>query len=114
MPDTPAPTTPAAPTPAPIPVIPLDNLITTISDRTRWHIFDELLKGEPLPVIELARRLGAPATNISKHMNVLRTFGLVTRGYGNLYRIPAPFLIPGQRALDFGAVVLRLDRLDAV
>ncbi|MBI5397102.1 MAG: hypothetical protein HZA91_17530 [Verrucomicrobia bacterium] len=27
--------------------------------------------------------------------------------------IPAPFLVPGQHAVDFGAVVLRLDRLDA-
>ena len=101
------------PTPAaPIPVIPLANILTAISSEIRWRIFDELLKGEPLPVIELARRLGTPATNLSKHVNLLRNFGLLQRGYGNLYRIPAPFLIPGQRALDFGAVLLRLDRLD--
>ncbi|MGB8169156.1 MAG: metalloregulator ArsR/SmtB family transcription factor [Chthoniobacteraceae bacterium] len=99
-------------TPAPAPFIALGDILTAISDRTRWRILDELLKGEPLPVMELARRLGAPGTNISKHMNVLRTFGLVTRGFGSLYRIPAPFLVPGQRALDFGAVLLRLDRLD--
>jgi DNA-binding transcriptional ArsR family regulator len=97
---------------APQPHIPLATLLTAVSDRTRWRIFDELLKGEPLPVHELARRLGIRATNISKHMTVLHRSGLVLRGFGKLYRIPPAFLVPGQRALDFGAVVLRLDRLD--
>ena len=31
---------------------------------------------------------------------------------GNLYSIPACFLVPGQRAHDFGAILLRLNRLD--
>jgi hypothetical protein len=47
------PATPAAP-----PVLPLAGILTAISDLTRWRILDELLKGEPLPVKELARRLG--------------------------------------------------------
>ena len=96
----------------PTPAIPLDDILTAISDLTRWRILDELLKGEPLPVKELSRRLGAPATNISKHCLLLYRSGIVQRGFGNLYKIHPSHLLPGQRALDLGAVVLRLDRLD--
>ncbi len=96
-----------------MPVIPLENIVRAVSDLTRWRIFDELLKSEPLPASELAKRIGVPRVNISKHVAVLLSFGLLRRGYGNLYSIPACYLVPGQRALDFGAVLLRLDRLDA-
>jgi DNA-binding Lrp family transcriptional regulator len=96
-----------------MPVIPLEPLLTAVSDLTRWRILDELLKGEALPVLELAKRLHVPATNISKHCTVLLRLGILRRGYGNLYSIPACFTVPGQRVLDFGAVLLRLDRLDA-
>ncbi len=98
--------------PAARPTIPLANLLTAVSDLTRWRILDELLKGEPLPVQELARRLGASSANISKHCITLCNFGIVQRGFGNLLKIPDYFLVPGERALDLGAVVLRLDRLD--
>lgn len=91
---------------------PLDRLLTVISDRTRWRILDEILKGEPLPVYELARRLGVPPANISKHVAVLARAGVVVAGFGRCYRIPSAYLVPGQRALDLGAVVLRLDHLD--
>ncbi|MFA6561986.1 MAG: helix-turn-helix domain-containing protein [Verrucomicrobiia bacterium] len=95
-----------------IPVIPLGRLLTAVSDMTRWRILDELLKGEALPVLELSNRLHVPATNIGKHCAVLLELGMLRRGYGNCYSIPACFLVPGQRVLDFGAVLLRLDRLD--
>ncbi|MBI5684049.1 MAG: helix-turn-helix transcriptional regulator [Verrucomicrobia bacterium] len=96
-----------------MPVIPLKIAIRAASDMTRWRMFDELLKGEPLPASELAKRIGVPRSNISKHLALLVAFGLLRRGYGNCYSIPACYLVPGQRALDFGAVLLRLDRLDA-
>lgn len=103
-------TTPAT---APMPDIPLESLQTAISDMTRWRILDELLKGEALPVGELANRLRVPPTNIGKHCAVLLSVGMLRRGYGQCFSIPTCFLVPGQRALDFGAVLLRLDRLDA-
>jgi hypothetical protein len=103
-------TTPASPAKAP--VIPLNQLVTALSDKTRWRIFAELLKSEALPVVELSRRLGVPATNISKHVTLLRNFKLLDRGYGNLYRIPAHFLVPGENTVDFGQAVLRLDRVE--
>lgn len=57
--------------------------------------------------------IGVPRANISKHLAILVSFGLLQRTYGNLCSIPACYLVPSQRALDFGAVLLRLDRLDA-
>ena len=86
---------------------------TAISDKTRWRILDELLKGEALPAIELGKRLKVPATNISKHCVVLHRCGILKRDYG-LYKINPAHLIPGERALDLGAVVIRLDRADLV
>ncbi len=100
-------------TPAQIPVIPLASLLNAVSDMTRWRILNELLKGEALPVLELSKRLGVQSTNLGKHCAVLLGLGILKRGYGKLYSIPACYLVPGQRALDFGAVLLRLDWLDA-
>lgn len=96
----------------PIGEIPLSDLVTVISDVTRWRILNELAKGEPLPVNEIARRIGVKPGNVSKHCNVLLYFEIVQRGYGSLYKIPERFLVPGERALDFGAALIRLDRVD--
>ena len=91
--------------------VPFNTIVTVISDRTRWKILAELHKGEPLPAGELAKRLGVPATNISKHLVRMRKSGVLDRGFGKLYRIPQRFFVEGQQALDFGVVVLRLDRM---
>ena len=101
------------PASATAPQIPFDSLLTAISDKTRWRILDELFKGEALPAIEIGKRLKVPATNISKHCVVLHRCGILKRDYG-LYKINPAHLIPGERALDLGAVVLRLDRADLV
>ena len=101
------------PASATAPQIPFDSLLTAISDKTRWRILDELFKGEALPAIEIGKRLKVPATNISKHCVVLHRCGILKRDYG-LYKINPAHLIPGERALDLGAVVIRLDRADLV
>ena len=75
----------------------------------RWKIFTELGKGEPLPVTVIARRTGFSRNAASKVLNQLREAGLLERGYGNLYRIPAHFLATSDHTIDFGPVVLRLD-----
>ena len=41
-------------------------------------------------------------------MAVLLTAGIVHRHYG-LYRIDSRFLVPGERSLDFGSVLIRFD-----
>ena len=99
--------------PVTVPLLPLADILTAVSHQTRWRIFRELIKGEPLPVMELARRLGVPSTNISKHVNYLAKISILQRGFGQLYRLPTHFLVAGEPTmLDFGAVRLRLDRLD--
>lgn len=95
-----------------MPRIPLSNIITAVSDLTRWKILRELVKGEPLPVKEIARRISAKPDSVARHCIVLHDFGIVLRGFGRLYRIAPPFLVPGEVAVDLGAVVIRLDRLD--
>ena len=95
----------------PVPVLDLADILTTVSDLTRWRIFRELLKGEPLPGNELARRLGTTPSNMSRHLTYMASVSILQRGYGSLYRIPAHFIAEEPNTLDFGAVVLRLDRL---
>jgi DNA-binding transcriptional ArsR family regulator len=99
------------PSPAPKPnrVSEFDALLTAIADKTRWKILRELVT-EPLPASELAKRVGTSAPNVSKHMRQLLRAGVVLRGYGNLYRIPAEFLRADERVLDFGPVTLRIDQ----
>ena len=76
----------------------------------RWKIFLELGKGEPLPVSEISRRTGLSRNGASKVLTQLHAAGILERGYGKLYRIPAQLLVPGESAVDFGPVVLRLDQ----
>jgi hypothetical protein len=46
----------------------------------------------------------------SKHLAVLRKAGAVVQGRGRLYQIPPPHLpAPGERIVDFGHCLLRLD-----
>jgi hypothetical protein len=89
----------------------LARIVTAISDITRWRILAELSKGEALPTGELAKRLAAPATNISKHLTYLHRIGILQRGFGKLYRIAERYVVAGERTLDFGVAVLRLDRV---
>jgi DNA-binding transcriptional ArsR family regulator len=95
--------------PSKTPVVSFDGLVTAIGEKTRWRILNAIFD-EPLPTGEIARRIGIQKANASKHMGQLVRAGIVIRGYGNVYRIPADFVVPGERAIDLGPVVLRLDR----
>ncbi len=99
---------PPLPKPMPTPAS-LDDILSAIGDINRWRILVELSKGEPLPVAELSRRIGRPANVLSKHIAQLREAGIVTRGFGNLYRIPADTLDIAARTVDIGPMLLRLD-----
>jgi DNA-binding transcriptional ArsR family regulator len=91
--------------------LPLAKVLPVISSIPRWHILRELAKGEPLPVHEIARRMRFSPTSISKHLAILFDSGVVRRGYGCLYSIEPAFLVPGERAMDFGNVLIRFDRM---
>lgn len=85
-------------------------LLAAIGDPVRWRILSELSAGEPLMVVEIAERIGRDAGLVSKHLAVLRKAGLVVSGRARLYQIPLQFLpSPGQRVVDYGHCLLRLD-----
>lgn len=98
--------TPAKPSVTPLP---LPKVLSAISSISRWYILRELMKGQPLPVCEIAARLRVSETSISKHVAVLLASGIVQRPYG-LYAIEPRFLVPGERSLDFGSILIRFDR----
>ena len=112
MPDDPTPTNPVPPaTTANPPQIPVEALATALADAWRWRILWEIGRGEPLPVGELARRLGRSPSVTSKHVGVLRKAGLIVAGLGGLYRLaPAWCPTPGSQTADLGCCLLRLDR----
>ncbi len=58
---------------------PLPRVLSAIASGRRWQILRELLKGEALPVYEVARRLRATPAGISKHFAVLHASGIVRR-----------------------------------
>ena len=68
---------------------------------------------KPCPPSSLATASKSPPRTSSKHCVVLHRCGILKRDYG-LYKINPAHLIPGERALDLGAVVIRLDRADLV
>ncbi len=91
-------------------IIPLEKLAGVLSDPGRWLILQELGKGEPLPVQELAKRTGRSAGMTSKHMATLRDAGVVVVGFGRLYQLaPVVRPAPGAKILDLGLCQLRLD-----
>ena len=88
----------------------IEDLARALGDVTRWRLLWELGQGEPLPVLELARRVGRSPTLTSKHMGILRKAGLVLAGYGRLYQLaPAIRPQPGSRLADLGHCLLKLD-----
>jgi hypothetical protein len=103
---------PTTPTEKP-PAIPLDRVITLISDKTRWRIFAELLDGGALPRIEIARRIQTPATNVSKHLKVMVEYGAARQVLGRLYQLVPGLARPEEHAIDFGSALLRLDHVQS-
>jgi predicted transcriptional regulator len=91
------------------PAIPLRTLQRAVSDPTRWKIFDTLRQRGPMTPKLVTQAVGAPISNISKHLVFLRKVGLLEQRMGKVYAIPEVFMVPGERALDFGAIVIRFD-----
>ena len=92
------------------PAVALEEFCTTFAEPTRWNIIRELTKGQALPVMELARRVGRTPAMTSKHLAWLRTRGVVVVCYGRLYQMAPAFQPkPGERVLDLGHCIMRLD-----
>lgn len=86
---------------------PIGRILPGISSETRLNIL-RLLLVESLPVCELARRFSYTESAMSKQMAVLFQSGIVSRRYG-LYMIAPQYLVPGEKAIDLGHMLLRLD-----
>jgi len=88
----------------------LDLLTAALGHPARWKILKELSLGEPRMVRELAKVAGCSPDMTSKHLAVLRAAGAVVQGRGRLYQIPPQHLTaPGERIVDFGHCLLRLE-----
>lgn len=98
-------------TPAtPLPIIPLDDVLTAISNPSRWRLLRELASGDQLMVSELAERVGLSAAAASKAMVLLRETRVVIQGRNRLYQIAPQFLADKtERLLDFGYCLLRMN-----
>jgi predicted transcriptional regulator len=90
--------------------IPLQSLLTAVSNTIRWQVFDELIQHGGMTTLPLAKKIGVPFSTLTKHLQLLKRLGLLDQGMGKIYSIPERFRVPGERALDFGPVVLHLDR----
>ena len=112
MPDDPM--TPSAAPPAATsqqPSVPVEALARAFADPSRWRILWQIGQGTPLPVYELARRLGLSQSLASKHVGVLRKAGLIVTGLGGLYQLaPALRPPPGSQTADLGVCTLHFDR----
>ena len=91
------------------PLLSLEDQCFLLSDATRVAILRELACGEPLPVNEIARRLGRKPAMVSNHLATLRTYAVVQMVYDRFYRL-APAYAPaaGASGLEFGDFLLRL------
>lgn len=88
-----------------------ENAAFLMSDITRWHILDALLDREAIATIDLAKVVGAPTSRVAKHLHILRDFKVVEQRFGRTFSLRPGFRVPGERAIDFGCLLIRLDRL---
>lgn len=96
-------------TPTPLPSLSLDHQCYLLGHPLRIAILRELCQGLPLPVGELARRVGCTGNAMSKQMALVEKTGVVQQIYGRLYAMTPAFLPPpGAPVLDLGDLVLKL------
>ena len=89
-----------------LPELDRDAVAYVLGDRTRWKILAELSSGEPRMVKELAKLLGRSSSVVSRHMEALAYADMAVRER-RLWRVPARFVVPGKRQLDYGHCLLR-------
>jgi hypothetical protein len=108
-------TSPRLPTTIPpAPSIDLELLAGALSHVARWKILRELSLGEPREIRELSAIAGCSYDSAIKHVGVLVEAGLAERGRGKTVQVPKKFIsAQGERTLDFGHCLLRLDSIVA-
>ena len=92
------------------PALDLNQISFVLGDPARWLVLRELAKGEALPPVVVAARIGRTLHGVRKHLASLRKLGVVVVGYGRLYSLaPAYRPAPGATVVDLGHGVVRLD-----
>ncbi|MEZ5299392.1 MAG: helix-turn-helix domain-containing protein [Verrucomicrobiales bacterium] len=87
----------------------LEQVCRLVQHPGRWAVLRILAAGEPLPVSEIARRMGVRREMAAKHLQLMRRLGVAQVGYGHLYSLAPAFRPePGSGTLDLGHCVLRL------
>ena len=79
-----------------------DSLFDALGDGTRRAILEQL-RGGPLPVVEITRRLPVGRPAVSQHLKVLKAVGLVTAqqdGTRRRYRIEPAGIMAVRAWLD--------------
>jgi predicted transcriptional regulator len=95
-----------------VPLPDLEPLLNAISHPKRWKMLRELSLGEPREISEMAEVGGCSYDMARKHLAVLMHAGIVVQGRGRLFQIQKHHLpAPGERVVDFGHCLLRLDAL---
>lgn len=93
-----------------LPALDRSRLMTALSSPGRLKMLAVLCDGEPLAASDLAQIGGVTPRTGSMHGKVLVAAGICRQGRGNLYWLRKEFQPqPGQRVLDFGHCILRLD-----
>ena len=93
-------------------VLPLKTALRLTSSLIRLRILDFLMKHEAIAFVDLSDQLGVPRANLSKHLQEMLRVGVLEQRYGRTYSLRPGFQVPGERVLDFGGVLIRLDWLD--
>ena len=83
-------------------------MLAALADPIRFRAMHEIQQHGPTTTLPLANRMGLDVRKLSKHLHRLRDAGILEQGMGRVYKIPDPFVVSGERTLDFGPVVLRL------
>jgi DNA-binding transcriptional ArsR family regulator len=84
-------------------------LSSALGSPIRWKLLREVAMGDGLIIVELAERLGLPASNASKHMKVLRDSGLVVVNRAGNHRIaPGRLVSRTEGIVEYGTCLLRL------
>lgn len=91
------------------PKLEFSHVLTMLSNRVRWQILAELLKEPGLPCMIIAKRVRATEQNTFRHLDLLREWGILEKGFGSLYKIAERFRVPDEMSVDLGVIKLRLD-----
>ncbi|MES2437709.1 MAG: helix-turn-helix domain-containing protein [Verrucomicrobiota bacterium] len=98
-------------TPAGLPPLSFTALSSALGSPVRWKLLREVAMGDGLIIVELAERLGLPASNASKHMRVLRDCGLVVVNRAGNHQITRGRLVSKNEGIvECGCCLLRLAR----